>query len=42
MIEKIGLALVITVALYWSIQNRPQQRSANIASDRPIAAVVLG
>ncbi len=41
MIEKIALALVITFALYWSVQNRPQQKSVNIASDRAVQTVVL-
>jgi hypothetical protein len=40
MIEKIALALVITFALYWSGQNRPQQRSTNMAIDRLIPSVV--
>ncbi len=41
MIEKIALALVITFALYWSVQNRPQQRSSNIAFDRQVHTVAL-
>jgi hypothetical protein len=41
MIEKIALALVITFALYWSVQNRPQQRSVGIASDRQVQTVAL-
>jgi hypothetical protein len=41
MIEKIALALVITFALYWSVQNRPQQRSGNIAIDRSTPSVSL-
>lgn len=41
MIEKIALALVITFALYWSAQNRPQQRSSNMAIDRYMQSVAL-
>jgi ABC-type nickel/cobalt efflux system permease component RcnA len=41
MIEKIALALVITFALYWSVQNRPQQRSNDIAIDRYTHSVAL-
>jgi hypothetical protein len=41
MIEKIALALVITFALYWSLKNRPQQRSSNIAVAPQVLAVAL-
>jgi hypothetical protein len=37
MIEKIGLAIVITFSLYWIVQIKPAQRAVAIEMDFPQA-----
>lgn len=41
MIEKVILALAITVSLYLSIQARPQQRSVAIDIEHPVETFTL-